>query len=201
MHGQRRALRPPRQANRHAAAEESDAAVANTARNTHDSALLELLTPSSFSPIRLAVANSTDDQLELPPTVLTVIGWGTTTTGKPRYPNELREVDVPAVNDATCGGAYGASLDAATMVCAGAPNIDSCYGDSGGPLFFRNNGAPVQVGIVSWGNGCAKRKFPGVYSEVDESGDPFLDHPENRRLIRLPRRGHVLRASRRLRWR
>ena len=54
------------------------------------------------------------------------------------------------------------------MVCAGAPNIDSCYGDSGGPLFDNTNpNAEVQVGIVSWGKGCAKRKFPGVYAEVN----------------------------------
>ena len=56
------------------------------------------------------------------------------------------------------------------MVCAGAPNIDSCYGDSGGPLFFRNNGAPVQVGIVSWGNGCAKRKVPRGLLRSQQSG-------------------------------
>jgi secreted trypsin-like serine protease len=55
------------------------------------------------------------------------------------------------------------------MVCAGAPNIDSCYGDSGGPLFARNNGSPIQIGIVSWGNGCAKKRFPGVYSEVNNT--------------------------------
>ena len=139
----------------------------NSARHTHDAALLELSAPSSFSRFGSPWRPPPTTSSKCPPTVLTVIGWGTTSTGKPRYPNELREVDVPAVSDATCAGAYGASLDAATMVCAGAPNIDSCYGDSGGPLFFRNNGTPVQIGIVSWGNGCAKRKFPGVYSEVN----------------------------------
>lgn len=102
--------------------------------------------------------------------MLSVIGWGTTSTRKLSYPNELREVNVPAVDDGTCRSSYGASLDAATMVCAGAPNIDSCYGDSGGPLFDNKNpSARVQVGIVSWGKGCAKRKFPGVYSEVNNS--------------------------------
>jgi secreted trypsin-like serine protease len=67
----------------------------------------------------------------------------------------------------TCRGAYGTKLDAPTMVCAGAPNIDSCYGDSGGPLFATENGSRIEVGIVSWGTGCAKKRYPGVYSEVN----------------------------------
>jgi secreted trypsin-like serine protease len=132
----------------------------------HDAALLELISSSSFTPIRLAVAPN-DDVLESGGRMLTVIGWGTVSTGKMNYPNDLRKVDVPVVDDATCGSTYRSSLDAATMVCAGAPNIDSCYGDSGGPLF--DKGSRTQVGIVSWGNGCAKKRFPGVYSEVNNT--------------------------------
>jgi trypsin len=132
----------------------------------HDAALLRLATPvTGITPIGLA--GLADDRFEVPPQWLTVIGWGTVSTRKPAYPNELRKVDVPAVDDATCRGAYGPSLDAATMVCAGAPNIDSCYGDSGGPLFATEAGSRIQVGIVSWGKGCAKKRFPGVYSEVN----------------------------------
>ena len=131
----------------------------------HDAALLRLATPVTIAPIRLA--GPADDRFEAPPQWLTVIGWGTVSTRKPAYPDELREVDVPAVDDATCRSGYGTSLDAATMVCAGAPNIDSCYGDSGGPMFATEAGARIQVGIVSWGRGCAKKRFPGVYSEVN----------------------------------
>jgi len=139
----------------------------------HDAALLRLTTPVSatIAPLHLAttppVAGTGDDLFEQAGTMLTVIGWGTVSTKKPSYPNDLRKVDVPVVSDITCAGSYGSSLDAPTMVCAGAPNIDSCYGDSGGPLFSRNGGSPVQIGIVSWGSGCAKRRFPGVYSEVN----------------------------------
>jgi secreted trypsin-like serine protease len=136
----------------------------------HDAALLRLApSATTITPISLGAVTPDHDRLENPPTILTVIGWGTTSVRKPSYPDALQEVDVPAVDDGTCRSAYKSSLDAATMVCAGAPNIDSCYGDSGGPLFARNGSSPIQVGIVSWGNGCAKKRFPGVYSEVNNT--------------------------------
>ncbi len=37
---------------------------------------------------------------------------------------------------------------------------DSCQGDSGGPLVLK--GSNTQVGIVSWGSGCAKPYFYGI---------------------------------------
>ena len=56
------------------------------------------------------------------------------------------------------------------MICAGdltGGGIDACQGDSGGPLVRRDaGGAFVEVGIVSFGYGCGRSGYPGVYTQV-----------------------------------
>jgi len=69
-----------------------------------------------------------------------------------------------------CKGYYGASSITDKMLCAGYKEggKDSCQGDSGGPLVRREGNKHIQVGIVSWGIGCAFPDNPGVYSRVSE---------------------------------
>ncbi|RST86308.1 serine protease [Aquibium carbonis] len=66
------------------------------------------------------------------------------------------------------------------MICAGIPDgaRDACNGDSGGPLFTMRDGGPVQVGIVSWGEGpmdsniaCGHANAYGVYTRVSSVRD------------------------------
>jgi hypothetical protein len=56
------------------------------------------------------------------------------------------------------------------MLCAGLPQggKGSCQGDSGGPLLIDSNTGPQQLGIVSWGFGCASPGYPGVFTRVSE---------------------------------
>jgi secreted trypsin-like serine protease len=100
----------------------------------------------------------------------TVMGWGQTAENSPVQKNRLRFAEVPVVADRTCAKAYapsGVTLVAAESLCAGRRGVDTCQGDSGGPMVRRDKtGAWVQVGIVSWGTGCARKGFPGVYSQV-----------------------------------
>jgi trypsin len=135
--------------------------------SAHDSALLHLSTPTSSPAITLAGA--ADEALEAPGAPVTVTGWGdqTPTLGL-NSSASLRKVDLNVVSDSECGQTnFG--FDAATGVCAAALLKDSCQGDSGGPLFATVAGRPVQIGIVSYGQSCALPKFPGVYSEVNNT--------------------------------
>ena len=94
-------------------------------------------------------------------------------TGRPVDPSDvltsrLMQVELPLVGEQTCRKAYpGAKIDARTL-CAGLKKggKDSCQGDSGGPLVARDGDEWVQVGVVSWGAGCAKPGKYGVYTNV-----------------------------------
>ena len=84
----------------------------------------------------------------------------------------LREVTVRAYSYETCNADYAefGGIDEESMICAGDPagGKDSCQGDSGGPLI---DASGELAGVVSWGNGCARPGYPGVYSRVSTSVD------------------------------
>lgn len=105
-------------------------------------------------------------------TVLTTIGWGAIYAGGPNS-NTLLEVDVNYVPQTTCENLYSTFNYPVTntMICAGGiGDKDSCQGDSGGPLFVQGTDAnqDVQVGITSWGVGCADG-YPGVYARISKA--------------------------------
>ncbi len=58
--------------------------------------------------------------------------------------------------------------DAAKTICAisDIPGVDSCNGDSGGPMTRMQGRERVLVGLVSWGKGCAQAGKPAVYTSV-----------------------------------
>jgi secreted trypsin-like serine protease len=104
----------------------------------------------------------------------TIMGWGATSEGgsSSRY---LLKAQVPFVPDSTCGTNYrnaGYPFTDSHMLCAGplSGGTDTCQGDSGGPMIKSTGSGWIQVGIVSWGAGCARRNFPGVYTEVSTFG-------------------------------
>jgi V8-like Glu-specific endopeptidase len=105
-----------------------------------------------------------DDGFPLPNQELRVIGVGTTSEGGPTA-NFLRQVDVDYMSTNDCKSYYGQnSINGNVMLCASGVGKDSCQGDSGGPIFDEDS--RKQVGVVSWGYGCARPNFPGVYSRL-----------------------------------
>lgn len=139
----------------------------------HDDAVIQLDSPvTATTPIKLASAAS-KDRLERPGSKPTVTGWGTTKpvgVGKPNrddLSDRMREARPPIVSDRECNRAYGGSLKTNLEVCAGKRGVDACQGDSGGPMFVTVNGVRRQIGITSFGVGCATAEYPGVYAEVN----------------------------------
>lgn len=105
--------------------------------------------------------------------MLDVSGWGNT-LAVDESNKILRSAKVPKVSHEDCDVAYssyGGITD--RMICAGYKEggKDACQGDSGGPLFSNN----TLVGVVSWGFGCAKPNYPGVYSRVASVVDWISD--------------------------
>lgn len=77
-------------------------------------------------------------------------------------------VKVPIINQEECVAAYE-SYNPVTdnMICAGDlenGGIGPCQEDLGGPLVVNN----VIVGITSWSLGCARPKYPGVWTRVSK---------------------------------
>lgn len=107
--------------------------------------------------------------LSLPSDSARVIGWGNTSSFGELFEDDLRAVDLPIVGLRQCQTAYPKAD--ATQICAGDfehGGVDSCQGDSGGPLVAKNSadGSAVLAGVVSFGEGCALAKQPGVYTRV-----------------------------------
>ena len=134
--------------------------------DTFDAALIHTTEPIAAPAIELVPQG--EDSLEQDGAALTVSGWGTEFFGSPLIPAQMKAVDVEAVSDESCttNGLMGFQAD--SEMCDETIGGDSCQGDSGGPLFGSlADGRLVQVGIVSYGLGCATPKFPGVYGEVN----------------------------------
>lgn len=133
--------------------------------NGDDWALIRLSSPvTTLATLPIASSASYDSG------TFTIAGWGAAREGgaQQRY---LLKATVPFVSDSTCNSSsmYNGQVIAAEEICAGytSGGVDTCQGDSGGPMFRRDaSNAWVQVGIVSWGDGCARPNKPGVYTQV-----------------------------------
>jgi secreted trypsin-like serine protease len=140
----------------------------------YDFAVVKLSTPlpDDVTPVRL------NDDPEVPKAneTMTVFGWGSTEHSNPLgivFPDVLQKARLNYISNEVCEATTIASKALYTgeifpeMLCCQADGmVDACSGDSGGPLIVEGaeEGKDVQVGLVSWGRGCAV--YPGVYSRI-----------------------------------
>ncbi|KAF6213203.1 hypothetical protein GE061_010919 [Apolygus lucorum] len=104
----------------------------------------------------------------------------------------LRKVSLPLLTTDECKTyGYSPKKILETNFCAGIKEgkKDACQGDSGGPIHL-NHGAPFNhmelIGIVSWGRGCGRPNYPGVYTRVDKYLDWINKHLDGECLCSPP---------------
>lgn len=158
----------------------------------NDIALLELSNVVD-APVGQLFAGESEDYTD---TLGFILGWGATRYQNEQasdYPTVLQEARVPLVSLETCNApiSYNGLLET-TQLCAGFSTgaVDTCAGDSGGPLYILESGQPVQVGITSFGNGCAQPDYYGIYTNVSHYISWLADY------ISVPEQSADLIASR-----
>lgn len=139
--------------------------VSNVGIPRHDIALMEVIEPFVFGTSQQPIKMFNSTEKSLVGTRATITGWGTVGEDM-EAPASLRSVGIPIISQNLCNDAYtnlgGVPKDQICAAYFGQGGKDSCQGDSGGPLAINGRLA----GIVSWGNGCARPEYPGVYTEV-----------------------------------
>ncbi|MEZ8512403.1 trypsin-like serine protease [Vibrio splendidus] len=153
----------------------------NSVATGNDIAIIELAEKPAESVVNLVDGyvrgNLNDGQM------LTVMGWGDQDASDGySSKSELYQVNVPLVNQYQCNTVpySGYSSIGSDAFCAGYSDggYDSCQGDSGGPIVVSTNGTYEQLGIVSWGKGCAEANAYGVYTNISHFDD-WIDEQQS----------------------
>ncbi len=138
----------------------------------YDFALIQLDHDSKFAPVAV---NATE--IDIPTSGLMInsitAGWGAIAESDNTLPDKLQKVEVPLVNAKICETSYPTKIKD-SMICAGLAKggKDSRQGDSGGPLVVEGvDHKPVLAGVVSWGRGCARANFYGIYAKTNVAFD------------------------------
>ncbi|NXQ84500.1 TMPSC protease, partial [Nyctibius grandis] len=101
-----------------------------------------------------------------------ISGWGDTQEKGKNSP-VLQEAQVEIIPSSICNSsaAYRGLVNN-NMICAGSPSggTDTCQGDSGGPLACHHphTNKYYLTGIASFGIGCGRRRFPGIYVRLSQ---------------------------------
>ncbi|XP_059482715.1 trypsin 5G1-like [Neocloeon triangulifer] len=145
----------------------------NAQTHVNDIALLKLRKPVKFNEGIQPACLPSSATLDPPARMGEIAGWGRTME-KGMGSDRILRVEVPLLSQKECRMMMiGPEKITDEMLCAGAKNKDSCQDDSGGPLIVQNpkKGKHEVHGIISWGYGCGREGFPGIYARVSK----FID--------------------------
>jgi hypothetical protein len=152
----------------------------------NDIALLQLDRPSDLPTVRLEGQPAGEGRLSVEPKAspwVRVVGWGYVDSHTRTTSEVLQEAQLPLVPAAVCNESMPSELTDAGPIderrlCAGQNEggVDSCNGDSGGPLLSKDEtGRDLQIGIVSYGvTDCGRPKAYGVYTRV-AAFEPWIE--------------------------
>ena len=176
----------------------------DTRSQENDIAVLTLATALRGVPTIQPVTSTEAATLTATRAPVSVAGWGAINESRPwRFPAVYRVGNLVVFPDSSCGGGQPFTLDGVrfngygpgevnsrVMLCAEGVSagkiVDSCVGDSGGPLIGSTGTEQRLVGVVSWGlEQCATRAGVGVYARVaaftsflKSAGVPFAPSPD-----------------------
>jgi secreted trypsin-like serine protease len=134
----------------------------------NDIAILEIDRDVNFGSVRLPCEHMGNDLYKIG-SMVKVLGFGKESENSLElHSMNLKEVDLRIV--ALEDSRYHREMIGSDMFLAvnriSGRIVDACTGDSGGPCLKSIKGQWVLVGIVSWGHGCGRDGFPGVYTDI-----------------------------------
>ncbi|CAF3683317.1 unnamed protein product [Rotaria socialis] len=156
---------------------------------TNDIAIILLSSPFDMNDRSLAFICLPPSIENYPPDDMTVIaiGWGVLSTTEKTSSDTLQQVTLKTISNGI-SACHISVYNENVQICAGVQGggkgmkkekilifildniccfqLDTCRGDSGGPLMMFSNQRWYIVGITSYGNGCASPYYPGIYTRA-----------------------------------
>ncbi|MEY4551437.1 MAG: hypothetical protein RL685_7632, partial [Pseudomonadota bacterium] len=117
-------------------------------QSTLDIGLLQLDSEASVAPAQIAFGCAT--QYLVDGAAAEIVGYGATSPSGSHFNFEMREASTNIV-DADCSDDGWSCLVPGQELIAGHPGVDTCPGDSGGPLYVVSSIGPLLAGITSRG--------------------------------------------------
>ncbi|MCK6530331.1 trypsin-like serine protease [Myxococcota bacterium] len=156
--------------------------------STYDVSLLILESPSSVAPRAIARSCILDRYLADGAEVA-IVGYGATNQNGTQYDSKLREA-ITAIDDADCDDlsqGCNRNVSPGGELTAGGDGVDSCFGDSGGPLYLMTKEGPFLVGITSravngsshpCGDGGIYARPDAIVDWIEETSGRILEEPD-----------------------